>query len=99
MVLWPVFSEDDFELRLRAALERRDAARSLRELFDALTEQPPSRQRDARMALVALALAEHGGGKGAERWFVTGYSYARTSRDPEVRARAERLRERFGSWW
>ncbi len=98
MVLCSVFSDEPFETRLRLAL-RSTSAKALVALFGELTGEVPSPRRDARMARVALELAEQAGGREAERWFLTGYSYARTARDPEVRARAERLRERFGSWW
>jgi len=93
-----VSNDESFEARLRLAL-RGASAKALEALFEELTGEVPSPERDARMARVALELAERAGGREAERWFLAGYSYARTARDPEVRARAERLRERFGSWW
>ncbi len=71
--------------RLRARLER-------------LFEAPPTRERDGEVALVFLALAAQTGGAERERAFLAGYSYARTSRHPEARERAERLREELAAW-
>ena len=71
--------------RLRARLER-------------LFEYPPSRERDGEVALVYLALASQTSGAERERAFLAGYSYARTSRHPEARERAERLRGELDAW-
>jgi len=63
-----------------------------------LFELPPSRLRDGRIARVYLELARRTQGKERERAFLAGYSYARTSRDPEARHMTERLWREFATW-
>ena len=58
-------------------------------------EQPPSAEREALLGYAMLLLARALDGVTAERYFVSGYSYARTSRHPEVRNLAEELRRNF----
>ncbi len=61
-------------------------------------EQPPSTERDALLGYAMLLLAGALEGAAAERYFVSGYSYARTSRQPEVRRLAEELRSGFADY-
>ena len=60
-----------------------------------MRERPPSPRRDALMAMALLRLAAQLPHKEAQGYFLSGYSYSRTSRHPEVRRLAEELRPRF----
>lgn len=59
----------------------------------------PSRERDGMMALAYLRLAQMQRQLGkrieAERAYMLGYSYARSSREERVRRLAEKLSEEF----
>jgi len=59
----------------------------------------PGKERDGMMALAYLRLAQLqrrlGKSQEAERAFMVGYSYARTSREERVRRLAEKLSEEF----
>ncbi|WP_457637153.1 hypothetical protein [Oceanithermus sp.] len=70
--------------------------RSLRRELARLWEVPPSKGRDAMLAMVLLRLSQLSSGADADRYFLFGYSYSRTSRDPRLRALAEELRARLG---
>ena len=84
-------SEISRELERLASLDQR----SLRLELTRLRERPPSAGRDAMLGMVLLRLSMLSAGPEAERYFVSGYSYSRTSRDPSVRKVAEELRARF----
>ncbi|ADR37127.1 hypothetical protein Ocepr_1674 [Oceanithermus profundus DSM 14977] len=94
MVVWRVFEHDDPRRRALAAAPPEELRRQLERLF----EEPPSPLRDGTIAFVYLNLARRLEGDEAERCFVAGYSYARTSRDPQARPLAERVREEFPAW-
>jgi len=63
-----------------------------------LLEQPPSKERDSQVALALLGLSRVAKGRESERFFISGYSYARTSRDPAARRLAEERRSAFPDW-
>jgi len=88
-----VFDQDEFE-RLLA----KGSVEALRSGLERLFALPPSRRRDGRVARIFLELSRRTGGKERERAFLAGYSYARTSRDPQARLLAERLRREFETW-
>jgi len=94
MVVWRVLADEDRERKAIAAAPAEELNRRLERLF----EEPPSKTRDGTLAFIYLTLAERLEGKEAERSFIVGYSYARTSRDPGARVLAERLREVFAEW-
>jgi len=71
-----------------------DAAALEREL-SRLRERPPSRERDALMAMAFLRLAQQSSRGVVRGYFLSGYSYARTSRHPRVRLLAEEVRAVF----
>ena len=89
-----MFEHDDRRRQAIAAAPPEELRRQLERLF----EEPPSKPRDGTIAFVYLTLAQRLEGSEAERCFVAGYSYARTSRDPQARPLAERLREEFPAW-
>lgn len=94
MVVWRVFENKGRATSSSSGTSPEELRRQLERLF----EKPPSKQRDGAIALICLELAQQLSGREAERYFVTGYSYARTSREPQARMLAERLRERSGTW-
>lgn len=73
------------------------AAGVFKEAVALLEAVPPGRERDGMMALAYLRLsqAQRKGGKTkeAERSYMLGYSYARTSREERVRRLAEKIGE------
>jgi len=81
-----------------SARKAQRSTESLHSTLERLFELPPSRARDGRVARAYLELARISQGKERERAFLAGYSYARTSRDPEARLLAERLRGEFAAW-
>jgi len=81
----------DAELERLASLK----APALQKELELLWERPPSPRRDALAAMALLRLALLSGEREAAGYFVSGYSYSRTSRHPEVRRLAEELRARF----
>ncbi len=89
-----MFEHDDRRRQAIAAAPPEELRRQLERLF----EEPPSKPRDGTIAFAYLTLAQRLEGGEAERCFVAGYSYARTSRDPQARPLAERLREEFSAW-
>lgn len=60
-----------------------------------LRERPPSAERDALLGMALLRLALQVSPNEAAGYFLSGYSYARTSRHPRVRQLAEEVRPRF----
>ncbi|RIH87394.1 hypothetical protein Mlute_00950 [Meiothermus luteus] len=88
---------DQAALLIRKARELppQEAVASLKEAVGLLEAVRPSKERDGMMALAYLRLAQLEGQRGrrqeAERAFMLGYSYARTSREERVRRLAERL--------
>ncbi|GIW25640.1 hypothetical protein [Meiothermus sp.] len=75
------------------------AVGSLKESVGLLEAVRPSKERDGMMALAYLRLAQMqrqlGKRKEAERAFMLGYSYARSSREERVRRLAEKLSQEF----
>lgn len=75
------------------------AVRGFQEAITLLEAVPPGKERDGMMALAYLRLAQVqrkvGQGREAERSYMLGYSYARTSREERVRRLAEKLGEEF----
>lgn len=75
------------------------AVRGFQEAIALLEAVPPGKERDGMMALAYLRLAQAqrkaGQGREAERSYMLGYSYARTSREERVRRLAEKLGEDF----
>jgi len=73
----------------------------LKEALEILEAVRPSSERDGMMGLAYLRLAQAqknlGQPREAERAFMLGYSYARTSREDRVRRFAEKLKEEFGA--
>ncbi len=76
-----------------------EALAFLREAIGLLEACRPAKERDGMMALAYLRLAQAerqlGRRAEAERAYMLGYSYARTSREERVRRLAERLGEEF----
>ena len=81
----------DLEIR---KFKRLDAAALQRELAR-LWVLPPSSVRDALIGMAELRLATMSSPKKAHRYYLSGYSYARTSRHPAVRRLAEEVRAIF----
>lgn len=75
------------------------AVGSLKESVGLLEAVRPSKERDGMMALAYLRLAQMqrqlGKRQEAERAFMLGYSYARSSREERVRRLAEKLSQEF----
>lgn len=75
------------------------AVGSLKESVGLLEAVRPSKERDGMMALAYLRLAQVqrqlGRRNEAERAFMLGYSYARSSREERVRRLAEKLSAEF----
>lgn len=73
----------------------------LKEAVALLEAARPSRERDGLIALAYLRLAQQqrqlGKRKEAKRFFMLGYSYARSSRQQRVRRLAEKLSGEFVS--
>ena len=73
----------------------------LKEAVALLEAARPSKERDGLMALAYLRLAQLqrqlGKRNEAERFFMLGYSYARSSRQERVRRLAEKLNREFVS--
>lgn len=73
----------------------------LKEAVTLLEAARPSKERDGLMALAYLRLAQLqrqlGKRNEAERFFMLGYSYARSSRQERVRRLAEKLNSEFVS--
>ncbi|RDI96616.1 hypothetical protein DV704_02055 [Meiothermus sp. QL-1] len=92
---------DQAALLIQQAGERppQQALVSLQDSLGLLEAVRPSKERDGMMALAYLRLAqvqlELGRPQEAERAFMLGYSYARTSREARVRRLAERLSPMF----
>ncbi|MER3483062.1 MAG: hypothetical protein C4332_07880 [Meiothermus sp.] len=90
---------DQAALLIRDAREQppEQAGRGFQEAVALLEAVPPGRERDGMMALAYLRLSQvqrkEGKTKEAERSYMLGYSYARTSREERVRRLAERLGE------
>lgn len=84
-------------LRDARDLQPKEAVSQLQEAVGLLEGVRPNSERDGMMALAYLRLAQMLGRMGkpqeAERSFMVGYSYARTSREDRVRRFAEKLRE------
>lgn len=82
-------------------LQAEQAISSLQESVALLEAVRPGKERDGMMALAYLRLAQAqrriGKGKDADRSFMVGYSYARTSREERVRRLAEKINEEFSS--
>jgi hypothetical protein len=80
-------------------LSAEQATGLLKEAVALLEAVRPSKERDGMLALAFLRLAQmqrHLGKRhDAERAYMLGYSYARTSREERVRRLAERLAEEF----
>ena len=72
---------------------------NLQESVALLEAIKPGKERDGMMALAYLRLAQAHGRMGqkreAERSFMIGYSYARTSREERVRRLAEKMVDEF----
>lgn len=75
------------------------ATRSFQEAVGLLEAVPPGKERDGMMALAYLRMSQTqrkmGQGREADRSYMLGYSYARTSREERVRRLAEKLGEEF----
>jgi len=75
------------------------AVGALKESVGLLEAVRPSKERDGMMALAYLRLAQvqrHLGKRNeAERAYMLGYSYARSSREERVRRLAEKISEEF----
>ncbi|GEM85378.1 hypothetical protein [Meiothermus granaticius] len=75
------------------------ATRGFQEAIALLEAVAPGKERDGMMALAYLRLAQVqrkiGQKREAERAYLLGYSYARTSREERVRRLAEKLGEEF----
>lgn len=88
-------------IREAQRLEPNESASKLRDALDALESTPPSAERDSMLALAYLRLSQSelrlGNRPEADRTFMTGYSYARTSREERVQRLAERLKEELAS--
>ena len=84
-------------LRDARDLPPKEAISQLQEALGFLEGIKPNAERDGMLALAHLRLAQMLGRMGkpqeAERSFMVGYSYARTSREDRVRRFAEKLRE------
>lgn len=84
-------------LRDARELPPKEAVNQLQEALGFLEGARPNPERDGMLALAHLRLAQVLGRMGrpqeAERSFMVGYSYARTSREDRVRRFAEKLRE------
>jgi hypothetical protein len=84
-------------LRDARDLQPKEALAQLQEALGLLEGAKPNSERDGMMALAHLRLAQTharmGKAQEAERSFMAGYSYARTSREDRVRRFAEKLRE------
>lgn len=80
-------------------LSPEQATGSLKEAVGLLEAVRPCKERDGMMALAFLRLAQLqrrlGKSRDAERAYILGYSYARTSREERVRRLAEKLAEEF----
>lgn len=78
-----------------------EAIGKLKEALSLLEAARPGSERDGLMALAYLRLVQAqkrlGNLAEAERAFMLGYSYARTSREDRVRRFAEKLREELES--
>ncbi|WP_337870842.1 hypothetical protein [Meiothermus sp.] len=94
---------DQAALLIRDAreLSPEQAVGSLKEAVGLLEAVRPSKERDGMMALAYLRLAQVqrqlGRRNEAERAFMLGYSYARSSREERVRRLAEKLSGEFVS--
>jgi len=88
-------------IREAQRLEAPQALPKLQQALEALEGTPPSRERDGMLALVYLRLAQAHSRLGntleAERTYMTGYAYARTSREERVQRLAERLKSELAS--
>ena len=82
-------------------LSPEQAVASLKESVGLLEAVRPSKERDGMMALAYLRLAQVqrqlGKRNEAERAYMLGYSYARSSREERVRRLAEKLSEEFAN--
>jgi hypothetical protein len=82
-------------------LSPEQAVGSLRESVGLLEAVRPSKERDGMMALAYLRLAQMqrqlGRRNEAERAYMLGYSYARSSREERVRRLAEKLGEELAN--
>ncbi len=82
-------------------MQNEQAISALQEAVALLEAVRPSKERDGMMALAYLRLAQTqrrmGRGKDADRSFMVGYSYARTSREERVRRLAEKMGEELSS--
>lgn len=96
----PLLDQATALLQEAQQLEPKEALARLREATLLLEAVRPDRERDGLLALAFLRQAQLqrqlGRPQEAERAFVSGYSYARSSREERVRRLAERLREEFG---
>lgn len=92
---------DQAALLIREArqLEPQQALGSFNEALGLLEAVMPGKERDGMMALAYLRLAQAqqrlGQKREAERSFMIGYSYARTSREERVRRLSEKLADEF----
>lgn len=80
-------------------LQNESAISALQESVALLEAVRPGKERDGMMALAYLRMAQAqrriGKNREADRSYMVGYSYARTSREERVRRLAEKLSEEF----